>query len=70
MYYGVDLGVTYTLTRIIWDSSLSAGDLPPGLDVQTPPTARHTPLSCPSGHIEPEHRRVLTIPLDSVKTRY
>jgi hypothetical protein len=34
MYYGLDLGATYTLTRVIWDSSLPPGDCPRGLDVQ------------------------------------
>jgi hypothetical protein len=48
-YYGVDLGAAHTLTRIIWDSSLSANDLPRGLDVQISPdgTTYTTVLSIP-----------------------
>jgi hypothetical protein len=71
MYYGVDLGAPHTLTRVIWDSSLSAGDLPPSLDVQTSTdgTTYTTVLSIPDTSTL-SNAGVLTIPLDSVTTRY
>jgi hypothetical protein len=71
MYYGVDLGATHTLTRVIWDSSLSAGDLPPSLDVQISAdgTTYTTVLSIPDTSTL-SNAGVLTIPLDSVTTRY
>ncbi len=71
MYYGVDLGATRTLTRIIWDSALSAGDLPPGLDIQTSAdgTAYTTVLSIPDTSTM-STAGVLTITLASVRTRY
>jgi hypothetical protein len=71
MYYGVDMGATHTLTRIIWDSALSSGDLPRGLDIQTSQdgTTYTTVLSIPdtSGL---SNAGVLTIPLQSVTARY
>ena len=71
MYYGVDLGATRTLTRIIWDSSLSAGDLPPSLDVQTSADGATytTVLSIPDTSTM-STAGVLTIVLDSARTRY
>jgi hypothetical protein len=71
MYFGVDLGVTRTLTRIIWDAALSANDLPRGLDVQTSSdgTTYTTILSFPDTSIV-SNAGVLTVPLDSVTTRY
>jgi beta-galactosidase len=71
MYYGVDLGATRTLTRIIWDSALSAGDLPRGLDVQTSADGitYTTALSIPDTSVM-SNAGVLTIPLDSVQTRF
>jgi hypothetical protein len=71
MYYGLDLGTTRTLTRIIWDATLSPSDLPRGLDVQTSTdgTAYTTILSIPDTSTM-SNGGVLTIPLDSVTTRY
>jgi hypothetical protein len=71
MYYGVDLGAMHTLTRIIWDDAPAPGDLPRGLDIQTSQdgTTYTTVLSIadPSSL---SNAGVLTIPLDSVTTRY
>jgi hypothetical protein len=71
MYYGVDLGATHTLTRIIWDSALSPGDLPRGLDIQTSTdgTTYTTVLSIPDTS-SLSNAGILTIPLNSVTTRY
>jgi hypothetical protein len=73
MYYGVDLGATHTLTRVIWDSALSPGDLPRGLDIQTSAdgTTYTTVLSLTAAQVSSmSNAGVLTIPLNSVTTRY
>ena len=73
MYYGVDLGSTHTLTRIIWDSALSPGDLPRGLDIQTSSdgSTYATVLSLTAAQVSSmSNAGVLTIPLSSVTTRY
>jgi hypothetical protein len=73
MYYGVDLGATHTLTRIIWDSALSPGDLPRGLDIQTSQdgTTYTTVASLTAAQVSSmSNAGVLTIPLNSVTTRY
>jgi beta-galactosidase len=71
MYYGVDLGATRTLTRIIWDDAPATGDLPRGLDIQTSPDGATytTVLSIPDTSTM-SNAGILTIPLDSVTTRY
>ncbi|HVV19262.1 MAG TPA: glycoside hydrolase family 2 TIM barrel-domain containing protein [Pseudonocardiaceae bacterium] len=71
MYYGLDMGATHTLTRIVWDSALSPGDLPRGLLVQTSPdgSTYTTVLTIPDTS-SLSNAGVLTIPLDSVSTRY
>ncbi|MCW2875853.1 sugar-binding domain-containing protein [Actinacidiphila oryziradicis] len=71
MYYGVDLGATHTITRIIWDSALSAGDLPPGVDVLASQdgTAYTTVLSLAST-AGVSNAGVMTLTLDSVSARY
>jgi beta-galactosidase len=73
MYYGVDLGATHTLTRIVWDDSPAPGDLPVGLDIQTSPdgTTYTTVATLTSAQITSmANAGVLTIPLDSVTTQY
>jgi beta-galactosidase len=73
MYYGVDLGATRTLTRIIWDDTPAPGDLPRGLDIQTSPdgTTYTTVLSLTAAQVSSmSNAGILTIPLDSVTTRY
>jgi hypothetical protein len=71
MYFGLDMGATHTLTRIIWDSALSAGDLPRGLDIQTSAdgSTYATVLSIPDTSTL-SNAGVITIPLQSVTTRY
>ncbi|HEY0805167.1 MAG TPA: discoidin domain-containing protein, partial [Pseudonocardiaceae bacterium] len=71
MFFGVDLGATRTLTRIIWDSTPSPGDLPRGLNVQTSAdgTTYTTVLSIPDTS-SMSNAGVLTIPLSSVKPRF
>jgi beta-galactosidase len=73
MYYGVDLGATHTLTRIVWDDSPAPGDLPRGLDLQTSQdgTTYTTVLSLTSAQVSSmSNAGVLTIPLNSVTIRY
>lgn len=73
MYYGVDLGATHTLTRIVWDDSPAPGDLPRGVDIQTSQdgTTYTTVLSLTSAQVSSmSNAGVLTIPLNSVTTRY
>lgn len=73
MYYGVDLGATHTLTRIVWDDSPAPGDLPRGLDIQTSQdgTTYTTAASLTSAQVTSmSNAGVLTIPLNSVTTRY
>jgi beta-galactosidase len=73
MYYGVDLGATHTLTRIVWDDSPAPGDLPRGLDIQTSPdgTTYTTVLSLTAAQVSSmSNAGVLTIPLESITTRY
>jgi hypothetical protein len=73
MYYGVDLGATHTLTRIIWDAALSSGDLPRGLGIQTSQdgTTYTTAASLTAAQVSSmSNAGVLTIPLNSVTTRY
>jgi beta-galactosidase len=73
MYYGVDLGATHTLTRIVWDDSPAPGDLPAGLDIQTSPdgTTYTTVLTLTSAQLTSmTNAGVLTIPLNSVTTQY
>ena len=43
MYYGVDLGATHTLTRIIWDDALPRATCRAGSTSRRPRTARPTP---------------------------
>jgi beta-galactosidase len=71
MFYGLDLGTAYSLTRVIWDSSLSPSDCPRGLDVQvsddndtykTVVSIADTSSSIAGG--------VLTVNLSSVSARY
>jgi len=72
MYYGLDMGAVHTLTRIIWDSALSSGDLPRGLDIQTSSDGitYTTVLSIPVTS-SLSNAGVLTIPLQpAVTTRY
>jgi hypothetical protein len=73
MYYGVDLGAIYTLTRIIWDDSPASGDLPRGLDVEISQDGTNytTVLSLTAAQVASmTNAGVLTIPLNSVTTRY
>ncbi|MGH3171455.1 MAG: discoidin domain-containing protein, partial [Trebonia sp.] len=73
MYYGVDLGATRTLTKIVWDNSPAPTDMPFSLDIQTSPdgTTYTTVLSLTSAQVTSmTEGGVLTIPLDSVTTRY
>ncbi|HTU75101.1 MAG TPA: glycoside hydrolase family 2 TIM barrel-domain containing protein [Trebonia sp.] len=73
MYYGVNLGATHTLTRIVWDDSPAPGDLPRGLDIQTSPdgTTYTTVLSLTSSQVTSmTNAGVLTIPLNSVTTQF
>jgi len=73
MYYGVDLGATHTLTRIVWDDSPAPGDLPRGLDIQTSPdgTTYTTAASLTAAQVSSlSNAGVLTIALESVTTRY
>jgi hypothetical protein len=71
MYYGLDLGATHKISRIIWDTSASSGDAPSAADVQvsTDNSTWTTVLSLPdtgpyiSGG-------VLTLNLDPVDARY
>jgi hypothetical protein len=71
MYYGLDMGAPHTLTKIIWDSALSSGDLPRGLDLQTSQdgTTYTAVLSIPDTS-SLSNAGVLTIPLQSVTTRF
>ncbi|HEX4290339.1 MAG TPA: discoidin domain-containing protein, partial [Trebonia sp.] len=69
MYYGVDLGATHTLTRIVWDDSPAPGDLPRGVEIQTSPdgTTYTTVLSLTSTQVSSlTNAGVLTITLNSV----
>jgi hypothetical protein len=73
MYYGVDLGATHTLTKIVWDNSPAPTDMPLSLDIQTSPdgTTYTTVLSLTSAQVTSMTAAgVLTIPLDSVTTQY
>jgi hypothetical protein len=73
MYYGVDLGATHTLTRIVWDDSPAPGDLPRGVDIQISQdgTTYTTALSLTAAQVSSmTNAGVLTIPLNSVTTRY
>jgi beta-galactosidase len=47
MYYGLDLGASHKISKIIWDTSASSGDAPSAVDVQvsTDNTAWTTVLS-------------------------
>lgn len=71
MYYGLDLGAVYSLRRVIWDSSLSPGDCPRGLDVQVSGdgTTYSTVLSIPdtSSYVA---GGVMTVNLNAVSARY
>jgi hypothetical protein len=73
IYYGVDLGATRTLTRIIWDDAPAPGDLPRGLDIQTSQDGMTytTVLSLTAAQVSSmSNAGILTIPLDSATTRY
>jgi hypothetical protein len=73
MYYGVDLGGVYALSKIVWDNSPAPGDLPRGLDIQTSSdgVTYTTVLSLTSDQItNMTDSGVLTIGLDSVTTQY
>jgi hypothetical protein len=73
MYYGVDLGATHTLTKIVWNNSPAPTDMPLSLDIQTSPdgTTYTTVLSLTSAQVTSMTAAgVLTIPLDSVTTQY
>jgi hypothetical protein len=73
MYYGLDLGASRTLTRIVWDDSPAPGDLPRGLDIQTSADGGTytTALSLTAAQVTSmTNAGVLTIPLNSVTTRY
>jgi hypothetical protein len=73
MYYGVDLGAAQTLAKLIWDNSPAPTDLPRSLDIQTSPdgTTYTTVLSLSTTQVTSmTEAGVLTIPLDSVTTRY
>jgi glycosyl hydrolase family 2/F5/8 type C domain-containing protein len=73
MYYGVDLGATHTLTRIVWDDSPAPGDLPRGVDIEISAdgTTYTTALSLTAAQVSSmTNAGVLTIPLNSVTTRY
>ncbi|MCA1221905.1 discoidin domain-containing protein [Streptomyces sp. 8L] len=70
-FYGLDLGATHTLSRIVWDTSTSPGDIPSGLDVQVSldNTAYTTALSL--ADTSPyASGGVLTLTLDPVAARY
>jgi hypothetical protein len=72
MYYGLDMGAVHTLTRIIWDSALSSGDLPRGLEIQTSTdgSTYTTVLTIPDP-TSLSNAGVLTIPLQpAITTRY
>lgn len=72
MYYGLDMGAVHTLTRIIWDSALSSGDLPRGLQIQTSTdgSTYTTVLTIPDTSTL-SNAGVLTIPLQpALTTRY
>jgi beta-galactosidase len=71
MYYGVDLGTTRTLSRITWDTALSPGDLPRGLDIQTSQdgVTYTTVLSIPDTSAL-GNAGVLSVPIGPVPTRY
>jgi hypothetical protein len=71
MYYGVDLGATHTITRIVWDSAPSANDLPPGVDVQASPDgATYTTVLSVPDTSSISNAGVMTLTLDSVSARY
>jgi beta-galactosidase len=73
MYWGVDLGGTHTLTRLVWDDSPAPGDLPRGLDIQTSAdgTSYTTVMSLTAAQVASlTNAGVLTITLNSVTTRY
>ena len=73
MYYGVDLGGFYTLTKIVWDDSPAPGDLPRGLDIQASDDGNSytTVLGLTADQVATmTDSGVLTIPLSSVTTRY
>jgi hypothetical protein len=70
-FYGLDLGATHTVTRIVWDTSASSGDIPDGLDVQLSldNTTYTTVLSL--GDTDPYVAGgVMTLTLDPVAARY
>jgi beta-galactosidase len=73
MYFGLDLGATHTLTKIIWDNSPAPTDMPISLDIQTSPdgTTYTTVLSLTAAEVTSmTESGVLTIPLDGVTTQY
>jgi hypothetical protein len=73
MYYGLDLGTTRTITKIVWDDTPAPGDLPRGLAIQASPdgTTYTTALTLTEDQVTAmTNGGILTIPLDSVVTRY
>jgi beta-galactosidase len=70
MFYTLDLGATHKITRLIWDSSQSSGDVPVGItfEVSTDGSTWKSVLTLPDTHPY-TNGGVLTLAFDAVDAR-